>query len=680
MRPKKGYITLGLSHRGNISKPPTPEARKANHLHGEAVKKKKDATKEAATRKRERKEEHEKVCKIARMEGSPWPPMPESTEEKDSSSCGVDFSEPDDFEVVKSASPPPAHRGAGGEGSLMALGEARRWQGERRSPTPTMGQRSPVPAAGRRSPTPATGQRLPVPAVGRRLPTPATGQRLPSPATGRQTPAPAASSGGGGGGGVPRLQSNPRATPSGQSSGGVSVPRSRRSGTGKRSMGCLSENTTKRPAQLAPTKALKTGAHATPHLAPRPTSGGDQALEAVVAMPRRRPAGVVRRAARLDVEADEGGAGSAAQPEAGGEAGEEAQEHTAGQREGETLAPSPPRAVVEGATNVESAPRAPAVEETRVPEPTRAGDEDAAEAATTQTAPSNTAPVVELPLSSDEYGDSRDIDPATATSSTNRIFEFISASEEILGAGTSEGPGHGANYAIVQSEVPSRILRNKQEEEEAWKAQYDVGTQIQDALSRAFQLHQKMDFLISKWLREILHNKSAELARLYSQRALEEELAQTANERDVQMATVERKAREVEAQAAELQRKEAELQGKEAELQRKKATVATLSATLTERDATLAKQEAAARSAEAAVKEKEAFLSTLQEQANTVLARLEKAQGDITELRKAVADETAAKEAIQGVLTAAQDEYADLEQAVVAVCKELEGEGALFFR
>ena len=92
--------------------------------------------------------------------------------------------------------------------------------------------------------------------------------------------------------------------------------------------------------------------------------------------------------------------------------------------------------------------------------------------------------MVELPLSSDEYGDSRDIDPATVTSVANRIVEFILASKEILGAGTSEGPGHGANYAIVQSGVPSEFLRNEKEEE-AWKAQYEVGSQIQATLDRA---------------------------------------------------------------------------------------------------------------------------------------------------------------------------------------------------
>ena len=42
-----------------------------------------------------------------------------------------------------------------------------------------------------------------------------------------------------------------------------------------------------------------------------------------------------------------------------------------------------------------------------------------------------------------------------------------------------------------------------------------------------------------------------------------------------------------------------------------------------------------------------------------------------------MADETAAKEAVHTALTAAQTEYAELEQTVVAVCQDLEGEGAL---
>ena len=108
-------------------------------------------------------------------------------------------------------------------------------------------------------------------------------------------------------------------------------------------------------------------------------------------------------------------------------------------------------------------------------------------------------------------------------------------------------------------------------------------------------------------LRDISRKKSAELTRLYSQmrwlgqhnadlvlrnidantkmtdlgarqRALEEELARTTSERDVQRAAAEQKAQEAEAQTVELQhirtaleQKEAELQRKEAELQGKEA-------------------------------------------------------------------------------------------------------------
>ena len=40
-----------------------------------------------------------------------------------------------------------------------------------------------------------------------------------------------------------------------------------------------------------------------------------------------------------------------------------------------------------------------------------------------------------------------------------------------------------------------------------------------------------------------------------------------------------------------------------------------------------------------------------------------------------MADETAVKEAVNTALTAVHDEYAELEQTAVAVCRELEGEG-----
>ena len=84
----------------------------------------------------------------------------------------------------------------------------------------------------------------------------------------------------------------------------------------------------------------------------------------------------------------------------------------------------------------------------------------------TQTAPKNVVPVVQLPESSDEFGDSRDLDPAAAASAANRIVEFASASEEVLCAGTSEVPRHGA---IIYSGFPLEFLRGEQEEEAVWK-------------------------------------------------------------------------------------------------------------------------------------------------------------------------------------------------------------------
>ena len=98
-----------------------------------------------------------------------------------------------------------------------------------------------------------------------------------------------------------------------------------------------------------------------------------------------------------------------------------------------------------------------------------------------------------------------------------------------------------------------------------------------------------------QWLRYISCKKSPELTRLYSQmhwlgqhnadlvlrnidtntkitdlgarpRALEEELARTASERDVQRAVAKQKAQEAEAQTTELQRVRTALEQKEAEL------------------------------------------------------------------------------------------------------------------
>ena len=157
---------VGVSHKGHVSMPPVPEEREANRLHGEAVKKKNDAAKQAATRKRERKKKHEKECKIALVEGRPQPTTPESTEEEDSSDVELNFS--DDDKVVTGAESLPVYLRADGEGSSAVLGEARLTPGslmevptsraEWRSPTSVVGRGSPVPAASRRLPALAAGR------------------------------------------------------------------------------------------------------------------------------------------------------------------------------------------------------------------------------------------------------------------------------------------------------------------------------------------------------------------------------------------------------------------------------------------------------------------------------------------------------------------------------------------
>ena len=114
---------------------------------------------------------------------------------------------------------------------------------------------------------------------------------------------------------------------------------------------------------------------------------------------------------------------------------------------------------------------------------------------TAQATPENVVPVVQRPESSEEYGDSRDIDPAAAAGAADRIAEFTSASEEVLNAGTSEGPRHGV---IIQSGVPLEFLCNEQEEEAIWKAQFEAGSQILGHLDRALELHRTTDFQINQ--------------------------------------------------------------------------------------------------------------------------------------------------------------------------------------
>ena len=212
-------------------------------------------------------------------------------------------------------------------------------------------------------------------------------------------------------------------------------------------------------------------------------------------------------------------------------------------------------------------------------------------------------------------------------------------------------------------------------------------------------------------LREFSREKSAEMNRLYSQigqlgqhnaelvlknidantkmadlgarqRALEEELARVAGERDVQRAAAEEKAQEAEAQAAELQRlrtaleeRAREAEGQSTELQRlsaaleqqkgellhKEVAVVTLTGALREKGEALEGKEVAIQNMGAVLREKEASLSSLEEAARTQREEAQKnmageylrfsvdlflfvANVDFlySELRQKVADETAA--------------------------------------
>ena len=121
-----------------------------------------------------------------------------------------------------------------------------------------------------------------------------------------------------------------------------------------------------------------------------------------------------------------------------------------------------------------------------------------------------------------------------------------------------------------------------------------------------------------------------------------------------------------------------------------------LTGTLREQGEALEEKEVALQNVGTALKEREDSLSSLVEAA---LSQREQAQRNITgeylrifvylfpfiayvdflcpELRQKVADESAAKDAVHTALTAAQMEFAELEQTAVSVCQELEGEGAV---
>ncbi|XP_039811794.1 skin secretory protein xP2-like [Panicum virgatum] len=262
--------------------------------------------------------------------------------------------------------------------------------------------------AERRSPTPTAGRGSPSPVVGGGSSALATERRSPQPATGEGVPAPTMSTGGERGG--IRADGLEASACSKVDTLGAGIEGRRCAAGPKEQHGQAQHECLLRAAPLAPVKALKTGARATPHTAPQPLpvvdivaeaaklqvamargtqaaqqalapgNGGDAGQSGAEATAPVDAAGEVGRgdaddAAWPDVEAEvcRSGADSAAHPVAEEGSGGGAQERPANQTEVETLVPEPPRAGAEGVAE-ELPQRAPMVEETRVLAPGEAQD------------------------------------------------------------------------------------------------------------------------------------------------------------------------------------------------------------------------------------------------------------------------------------------------------------------
>ena len=195
------------------SRPPVPEERQINRLHAEKLKRRKDAAEAKAERKRKWNAKHDKACKIARSEGKPRPSTPESTSKEEEDISDVEAHLPGGGEVATGVDSPPVYQEEGVEDAPAESREIRTAAESLVDPS--------LEGVERESPPPAAVEETPVPRV-----LICGGE----PAAGAETPVLTA----------PRLQADPRATPSGQSSRGGAVPRARRSATRKRSMSARS--------------------------------------------------------------------------------------------------------------------------------------------------------------------------------------------------------------------------------------------------------------------------------------------------------------------------------------------------------------------------------------------------------------------------------------------------------
>jgi len=141
--------------RCGTSKLPVTEQRQINRLHAEKMKRWKDAAEAKAERKRKRKAKHDKVCKLARVEGKPRPATPESSEEDvEVASDAEDHSPRGDGEAV-GASPPSTYEWDADEGTPAAVEETRVVAESSAGPS--------LEGAERESSPPKAGEEMPVP-------------------------------------------------------------------------------------------------------------------------------------------------------------------------------------------------------------------------------------------------------------------------------------------------------------------------------------------------------------------------------------------------------------------------------------------------------------------------------------------------------------------------------------
>ena len=151
-------------------------------------------------RKRKRKVKHDKACKIARAEGKPRPAMPESTDEEEEDASDAEGHLLGDDGAAAGASSPPTYQWDVDEGAPAVPEETRTAAESLADPS--------LEGTERDSSPPVAGEETPAPQVL------ICGDES---AAGAETPVLIA----------PRLQADPRAAPSGQSSRGGAVPRAR---------------------------------------------------------------------------------------------------------------------------------------------------------------------------------------------------------------------------------------------------------------------------------------------------------------------------------------------------------------------------------------------------------------------------------------------------------------------